>query len=354
MRKFEFKQISRGANSPGIDLSNRMFAEICYELHKRTPIEELPKKLGITKEEADKLVEQLLNEGLAVYDGSFYRPSFMVIPRQEGELLYKHSVDPGDQLVQTLLNRMDTIKKSISIHSAFKSFSFEELSLFILSDVMLDFIQIDNVEQFFLKKQRPDRNGKYYYLALMEKASEDPKEAFGIYGNHCVNFGTFQYCVYGNERYSGLNLISLDNSRAGRLFKEKTDPLEKLKSSILSNLIEKHSGRCKLQEKYREGLEKLGLIKDDALTFPVLTKSDYESLYDMADLFKDELLGILESYRTKFVENYQVSIYVKAISFEEYFIWYYHFLYSYVTERLIDIGAIQMPESRIFTYMIAE
>jgi len=43
--------------------------------------------------------------------------------------------------------------------------------------------QIGNVEKEFLRKERPLRNGKRYYLAILEKDTTKNTEPFGIYGN---------------------------------------------------------------------------------------------------------------------------------------------------------------------------
>jgi len=55
------------------------------------------------------------------------------------------------------------------------------------------------------------------------------------------------------------------------------------------------------------------------------------------------LLKILEEDAELLERGYQNSPYFQEVSYEEYFMWAYHILYSEVTEMLIDSGMIYKP-----------
>ncbi|MDF9558893.1 hypothetical protein P5774_27110, partial [Bacillus tropicus] len=73
------------------------------------------------------------------------------------------------------------------------------------SNNMAYFGQINHIEENYLKKKRPLRNKKRYYYAIQEQELADI-EAFGMYGNTYLDLGEVQIGLYGNSRYSTLNL----------------------------------------------------------------------------------------------------------------------------------------------------
>ena len=93
------------------------------------------------------------------------------------------------------------------------------------------------------------------------------------------------------------------------------------------------------------------MLKGNLLTIPVFKKKDNKILNNIANLLTDDLIALLEENKGIFKNNYQNSLYSKEITFEEYFIWWYHFFYSEVTEKLIAKDLIQSPTSGVISYI---
>lgn len=182
-----------------------------------------------------------------------------------------------------------------------KQYSFKELSFFYLSNILLDMGQIGNVESLFLKKERPLRHGKNYYLAIMEKDTSKREEAFGIYGNHgLLNNDSIYVGIYGNRRYLEAGWDDYKNKKV----------------------------YC-------------------------FSKHDYNILFkELNNLFRPTLINILEKNKVQFESLFNEYGYTGKISFEEYFIWYYHLIYTEATNNLIDRKVIEKPESGVFYYQI--
>ncbi len=79
------------------------------------------------------------------------------------------------------------------------------------------------------------------------------------------------------------------------------------------------------------------LWKNGKLMIPVLNNEEYQALHRIANLITADMINLFEGYRSMLVQAYHASLFDTETSFEEYFIWYYHFLYSYVTDQLIEL-----------------
>jgi len=165
---------------------------------------------------------------------------------------------------------------------------------------MLDMGQIGNVEKQFLKTERPLRNGKRYYLALFEKDTTTQTEPFGIYENQGLDKSdSIHIGVYGNTRI---------NSNIG-------------------------------WQNY----------KDKNLHY--FNKKDFDIFYNqMPKVFLPTLISILEKNKTYFKKVYTELGYNKEVTFNEFFIWWYHFIYSEATNLLIEDEIIKEPNGGLFYY----
>jgi len=265
--------------------------------------------------------------------------------------LYRLCKELGGEIAALIEEKLSIIREQTYRIDAFQSFHFEDISLFILSDVLMDCVQIDYVERDFLKKDRPDRNGKQYYLAIMEKKASDPYEAYGIYGNHYARWNEVGYCLYGNDRYGGLNLVTLTKEKAFELFGAVSDKAD-YKGILLQHLLYVAEGKVELEPAWIRGFDNLNLVADGKVCIPILSTSEFDSLHTIADLIKEELILILDNYRSKLNASYMESGYANETTFEEWFIWYYHFLYSFVTEELIRNKIIHRPVNGLFSCII--
>jgi hypothetical protein len=139
-----------------------------------------------------------------------------------------------------------------------------------------------------------------------------------------------------------------------QLFGVRPDSIRVFKQALLTNVVEAAlSSETALVPTYHEGLEALGWGQAGQVLIPVLDKEASAALSDMASLITDDLVALLERYRPAVTQAYEGSPYSRQVTFEEYFMWWYHLFYTDVTDQLIAEGYIAKPESGITTYLIA-
>lgn len=340
---FENKIISKGNNFPSFDISKNKLNTLCILLHEKIKKDKIKSLLKISERDFNLKVEALKGEGLVKEKEGGLFPTFPCITKMDGDKIYGLCDVIGTLVSDLILNKLDEIIKETYKIESFKDYPFEELSFFILSGVILDFIQIDYVEEGFLQSERPIRNGRRYYFSLMQVTS-NTKEPFGIYGNHCENYGEISYCMYGNERYSTKNFITVSE-------KEIRERYTNSKEVILKQLINAIKQETLLNSSTEKIIKELNLLNDGE-SIPLINKEEYGLLHNIAKIVTPELIKILNNNRLTIVEAYNQSSYFKETTFEEYFIWYYHFLYSYITDGLIKRGVISKPKDGVFKYIL--
>jgi len=350
---YEHKLISSGNNFSNLDMSKESLDLICILLHKRKELRDIQGILGISETQLATRLEKLMHEGLLKKEKERYLPKFMVLLREDEEWFRKLSTSIGNEIFRLIIRSRDQIIRETLNIKVFKNYSFNELSLFILSDVIMAFIQIDNVEKLFLKTHRPCRNNKNYYYAIMENMKNSTTEAFGIYGNHCEQIGDFYFCIYGNERYSNRNLVTLTEKQGIKLFGHQYVDMKDFKNYVLEEIIRSYKLGVPLKEYIQSGLKELDIISSDGtIKVPLLDTADYQSLFVIADVIKNDLIEILNTNKCYLVNEFNNSRYKEETSFEEFFVWYYHILYSHVTELLIESNVIDKPTGGVFQYIL--
>ncbi|AWZ49001.1 hypothetical protein C3495_09345 [Clostridiaceae bacterium 14S0207] len=93
-------------------------------------------------------------------------------------------------------------------------------------------------------------------------------------------------------------------------------------------------------------------MKDKDIVIPILTKKEFFMLNNIADIIRDEYIKIFENNKKILYESYKESNYFYEISFEEYFIWWYHIYYSMVTDKLIEKEIIKKSNIKNFSYIV--
>ncbi|NOJ69102.1 hypothetical protein [Paenibacillus alvei] len=158
--QFEHKMISRGLNFPNFDFTKNNLDRICIGLHLGYSEEQLMREISMSQVQWKNSIDLLYSEGLIKKEEERYVPTFPVITHESGQQLYQLSIPIGNDIVSLIKLNANQIQQETYKISALQHFEFAELSLFIMSDVLLDFVQIDYVEQLFLKSDRPSRNGE--------------------------------------------------------------------------------------------------------------------------------------------------------------------------------------------------
>ena len=303
---FEHKMISSGPNFPDFYAKKDSLDLFLVALHEQVPVKQFQKRMAWADTTLNNHIAFLESKNWLVQaDG--LKPTIFITSDAQGKSLFSYGTPIALEITQAIEEELYAVKKAYDKTALSKSQTFDELAFFILSDVLLDNWQINNVErEFLMADQRPERHGKHYYYAIMENATH-PKEEFGIYGNQyrSLNDST-SLAIYGNNR----------NEAAKRL---KADP--KFKASLLQ-------------------------------TATRLSLTDNDILEGIANNFKPELLRILAKNSDYMHTVFEKTGYAKEISFEEFFIWWYHFIYTDVTNMLAERELLEIPEDGNFYYIV--
>ncbi|MCP3740434.1 hypothetical protein [Rossellomorea sp. BNER] len=345
---YEVKMISSGDNFPSIDISKSRLQYLLVMLHLGLDVQDIKSQLNWTSKELNQYIKTLLQEGLLKkINGSLF-PTCMIITAHEGKELYNLCgplITPTFQIIKKHSKKITAISKKID---AFKESSIEAYSLLIYSGVLLDFGQIDNIEKSYLKSGRPLKNNRRYYYSIQEK-EKTTEEAFGIYGNHYLDLGEIQVCLYGNKRYTTTNLITANKEILKEYSQDFVLDINHLKKQLVKEFVSSNT-ETDLSLGYL--YEKLGLHKNSYSVTPIFKATDLPILDEIANTVSDDLIALFRENERYLKEYYVMSPYSKEISYEEFFIWWYHFFYTKVTEELIKQGVIKNSEQENQTYIV--
>jgi hypothetical protein len=285
--------ISSGNNYPDFNFSQNHLDRLMVSLHNKTSKDEFIKNYNWTSEDYDTSVAFLTTKGFVKKVDDLFVPTCMIISKVDGEELFKSGAPVSRQIADSIISLLPYLKEKYLTTNLSKNIPFDSVSFFILSNVLLDNWQIKNIESTYIKTERPLRHGKNYYYAFLEStdANTDP---FGIYGN----MGFKSFTVYGN------------NQRKVNSFK----------------------------------------ISQNLESIPLIDSSDNRILEEFADRFKGQIISILIKNNDYAIEIYNKSGYSKEVNFPEFFIWWYHFLYTEATNVISGKGLIYIPANGNFFY----
>lgn len=348
--QFEHKMISSGRNYPSVRLESAHLGDICILLHYGVSLEQIRSFFQWTREELNQRIAELQGEELIRPAAVSYRPTITIINEKEAH----HEFAVPRSLITKSADAIQSILPSVRVRyteiRAFQSIPFQRTSLLILSDVLLDNWQIRNVEQSLFTAPRTPRAGKNYYYAAMQRSPG--RESFGIYGNSNTGLGGIAIGLYGNTR-ERLNLVTASSSQLTEMFglPVNADPWA-FKKELALELANVRTGRDALMQQHVRGLEMLGLVHNGVVQIPILSKTDDDALTAIAQMLTPKLVALLDEYRIDLERRYRQSAYANEITFQEFFVWWYHFFYTAVTNELVARGSIQIPATGTVTYLM--
>lgn len=350
--------ISSGPNYPTVDISKDGLIDLLAELHQRRSLSEIRQKHAWSQEELSLRIERLQRAGMVKQspDGSYF-PTFMVISAEDAARYLPVSGDLVRRTCDMIARHLPKVREQVQQIPGFRERSFDSYSFLVLSNVLLDNWQIREVESSFLASERPLRDGKRYYFSIKEVPSQPSKEAFGIYGNGGTVRGGKQIQAYGNDRYRGRTLLSASDANLQKWFPTLPAPND---NAFWTRLLERLSaldpaaGVRAVPADLRAGMENTGLIDRDKLNFVILPPESMTRLNDVAKSIAPDLLALLKAHEPALRAAYAASPYKDETTFNEYFIWWYHFFYTRVTDQLATDGLLQIPMSGNFTYLVSE
>jgi len=326
-------------------------------LHQRIGLAEIRKRLDCSETELNERLDKLIAEGLVKResDGTLY-PTLTVITVDDARRYFTVSDEIAKVGERLIIKKLPAIKKAFATIPTLQKVPFDRVSLFVLSDVLLDNWQLQNIERDFLQAERPLHNGMRYYYSIFERPRVAVTSPFGIYGNWGTRWGTTSISDYGNRHLSGQTLVTLSDEDVVRLFgANPSDSAQEIRTQLGSRLVNAVRGDAPgLTERDRQGLSSLGLINGDKVNILLLRDEDTKSLSDVAGLITKDLVHLLNSQRSQLETVYRDSPYAREISFNEYLIFWYHFFYTAVTNKLIRSGHVRLPVSGGATYLTVE
>ncbi|MGH1363766.1 MAG: hypothetical protein ACRBF0_09425 [Calditrichia bacterium] len=303
--KYEHSLISRGDNFPDFRSRKDSIDLFLVSLHHKIDVKSFQKKAGWTDSLTQNKIDLLTSKNW-LHNKDDLRPTVFIASNAEGLKLMELAKPISEMIAKSVEEEiLNTIKLYVTTELS-KIQPFSTMSFLILSNVLLDNWQINNVERDFLQKDnRPERHGKHYYYSIIQNPNY-PKEKFGIYGNKFGKINdTISYSVYGNNRITFAKRLRSDSA---------------FKDSILHNA-------------------------------PVVSAKDNIAFRKMADAYLPKLLSILNDNREYMNKVYYETGYADEITFEEFFIWWYHLIYTDATNILASKGHLEIPKSGNFPYI---
>jgi len=303
--KYEHSIISKGDNLPNFDRRKDSIALFLVALHENIDPGEFQEKVGWSDEVLEQRIQFLADRGWLIEDDRGIRPTVFIASDHEGKLLFKHGLPLSEDIANAIVQEIPGIMQKFHARGLSDLYEFKEMSFLILSNVLLDNWQIMEMEASYLKKEnRPERHGKFYYASIEENVN-NAYEPFGIYGNQYRKINDSTYLsIYGNNRI-------VVNQRLNN------DPL--FKDSVLNVALE--------------------LTPDLNIFFN-----------EIAADFKPKLLEILNERSEYSSEVFEITGYANEIAFEEFFIWWYHFIYTQATNLLAEQGKLIIPKGGNYYY----
>ena len=296
--------ISKGDNLPDFDRRKDNIDRFLVSLFEDISPEDFMEKAGWTNDMFNEKVKLLIEKGWLKKDGDKLYPTVFIVSEPVGKQLYEYALPLANEIAGSIEEYEPFIREKFVADGLGSVSKFKDLSFLILSDGLLDNWQIMKVESAFLKQEnRPERHGKYYYAAILE-ISEKEYEPFRIYGNQSgkINDSTWLN-IYGNNR------ISANKDLQNREFCD----------SVMAN----------------------------ALT---LTTKFHNFFEETASAYHPKLIKILEDNREYSMDIFKKAGYSDKIRFEEFFIWWYHFIYTEATNILAEKNILTIPLSGNFFY----
>ena len=355
-REFDTKMISSGDNIPTLRIADSKRAEVLVLLHEGMQEEDIRKLTFSDGATGATALNELLRAGYIKSEAETLRPSVAVMTLDSVAAHMKVREEVAAAAFGALASYAPAAIEKANAIPGFSNLSPEAYSFYILSDVLLDDPQINNVEQQFLNAQRPQRPGGRYYLSIQEKPAGETKEAFGIYGNHVSQYDGVFVGVYGNNRNeeTDFHWFDADKLWAGDALESADEEmLRARRTALVASFVSVARGET-IDESEQRALTALGWLNETgAPAIPFFASSDLEVLPDLLGGYTPTLIDVLNAERPFLEAAYEASPYADEIAFEEYFIWWYHLFYSEVTNRLISADLAYLPPSGVTTYVYA-
>jgi hypothetical protein len=329
----EFSAVASSAEqSPSIDMDDASNARLSLELDRGRSPESIARVLHWSLANVHAHTDALMAAQLLRQDDhGTYAPTFLTADRADAARF--HAIDEPlvTRLVAAIRRRQPQLQERFMQALHIDAQQARALSLFALGDVPFDRWQVRNVRKEFLPGYPPARAGKSFYLL----ASEDeagPVAAFGFYSHAEQRHGDVLVATFGCVR--------------------NADPFGAGPARVLDARLAAYLAFVQGRAPASTPLRRAGLVRAGKPTLLVVSQRDYAALPAIADEFRDELLQLLMADRPKIETAWKASRYAHRVSFQEFALWWYHFLYADVIDALIRDGTIAVPDTGYATLVV--
>ena len=229
-----------------------------------------------------------------------------------------------NQITGLIINNLDSIKTEYYKIDAFKNYPFQTASMFILSGIMLNQQQFENI-------------------AGMQNHLYNSSRITATYKTTNQKIGKYNFYLYGAYTDS-LNFITINKIQLENIFQiSVSDDLIIEKEKLLDELIKySKDSDFYLTDNKTAGFNELGLMQREIMSIPILTKKDYISLHNITSIITEDLIKLLKRKNGGFP------------SADNKFLITYKKLADDVTNKLIEFGYIKIPAPRNFNYIVLE
>ncbi|MEO0423987.1 MAG: hypothetical protein AAF184_16735 [Pseudomonadota bacterium] len=353
-RDFEVKVISRGDNRPPINLAQTHGDRVLVLAKEGASESEIRGHRFADGTDAGTTLDTLLDHGFISREGSAgLSPTVavMTLTAVSRDMPVDESVIA--QTVEAIHAYAPAAFEALAGLEGFSHLTRGQYDLFLLSNGLLDNFQIANVEAQVIASERPARAGGHYYLSVQEKAAGAVGEAFGIYGNHTGRYGPYILGVYGNQRNQRTDFHRMPKALIGAGETADDSALQIRRRQLVDTLGALWFEQEEVVGEARQTLERLGFVSaTGALMIPVITTANYGRFSAVVADFTPTLIAILNGHLPSLKARYADSSYAGEITFEEFFMWWFHLYYSAVTDALVADGTIHIPPQGVATYLM--
>ena len=289
-KKYIGSVISKGDNFPDFGVRNDSMNLFLICLHNDITQAEFQKKVKFDNQKMQNVIQLLKTKNWLHEVDNKIKPSIFIATKYDGEALYKYAKPISEDIAKLIKRRLPEIEAKFSETDIAKRQSFKEWDFLVLSDVLLDNWQIFDVEKGFLGASARPIRHGMNYYASFFEQTTD-REGFNIYGNQ---YGKIS--VYGNNR----SIADLTDS-------------------------------------------KYSVNEHDNIIFSEIAKKNLP-----------DLVGILNKHKNYSKKAYKKLGYSKEITFEEFYIWWYHFIYTQATDIMNENKTLTVPKDGNFVYRLWE
>jgi hypothetical protein len=329
----EFSAVAPSAEqSPSIDMDDASNARLCIELDRGRSPQAIARLLHWSPANVQTHIDLLIAAQLLRRDDTgTYTPTFLTADRADAARFRAIDGALVERLAAAIRRRQPQLQERFMHALQIDAQQARTLSLFAFGDVPFDRWQVRNVRKEFLPGYPPARAGKGFYL-LASGDESGPLAAFGFYSHAEQRHGDVLVATFGRAR-------SADPFAAGN---------PRVADARLASYLAFVQGRTPASAQMRRA----GLVRAGKPTLVVVSQVDYAALPAIADEFRDELLQLLMADRPKIEAAWKASRYAQRVSFQEFALWWYHFLYADVIDRLIQDGTIDVPDAGYATLIV--